>query len=155
MTFTERLTGSSHLGYQLFALKIDKRIKSRLHFSWMSCVSAHPRDEDFLVAQLVKNPPAVQETQVGSLGQEDPLGQPTPTFLPGKSHERRSLAGFSCRRVRQDLVTKPPRVDEVQFFTKRILANKKRRNDRNLPFFNLSETVDLGSDQWLINHEEL
>ena len=26
-----------------------------------------------LVAQLVKNPPAVQETRVGSLGQEDPL----------------------------------------------------------------------------------
>ena len=33
MTFTERLTGSSHLGYQLFALNIDKRIESRLHFS--------------------------------------------------------------------------------------------------------------------------
>ena len=26
-----------------------------------------------LVAQMVKNPPAVQETQVPSLGQEDPL----------------------------------------------------------------------------------
>ena len=26
-----------------------------------------------LVAQLVKNPPAMQETQVRSLGQEDPL----------------------------------------------------------------------------------
>ena len=26
-----------------------------------------------LVAQMVKNPPAVQETQVRSLGQEDPL----------------------------------------------------------------------------------
>ena len=27
----------------------------------------------FLVAQTVKNPPAMQETQVWSLGQEDPL----------------------------------------------------------------------------------
>ena len=27
----------------------------------------------FLVAQLVQNPPAMQETQVGSLGREDPL----------------------------------------------------------------------------------
>ena len=27
----------------------------------------------FLVAQMVKNPPAVQEAQVQSLGQEDPL----------------------------------------------------------------------------------
>ena len=26
-----------------------------------------------LVTQMVKNPPAMQETQVGSLGQEDPL----------------------------------------------------------------------------------
>ena len=26
-----------------------------------------------LVAQMVKNPPAIQETQVQSLGQEDPL----------------------------------------------------------------------------------
>ena len=29
--------------------------------------------QGFLVAQLVKNLPAVQETQVRSLGQEDPL----------------------------------------------------------------------------------
>ena len=28
-----------------------------------------------LVAQMVKNPPAMQETQVQSLGQEDPLGK--------------------------------------------------------------------------------
>ena len=27
----------------------------------------------YLVAQMVKNPPAVQETQVWTLGQEDPL----------------------------------------------------------------------------------
>ena len=29
----------------------------------------------FLVAQLVKNPPAMQETRVGFLGREDPLEQ--------------------------------------------------------------------------------
>ena len=43
-----------------------------------------------LVAQLVKNPPAMQETQVRSLGREDPLEKdrlPTPVFLgfPGGS----------------------------------------------------------------------
>ena len=51
-----------------------------------------------LVAQLVKNPPAMQETRVQSLGQEDLLekeGQPTPEFLPGKTHGERSLAGYS------------------------------------------------------------
>ena len=50
-----------------------------------------------LIAQLVKNP-AVQETRVQFLGQEDPLEkemQPTPGFLPGKSHGQRSLTGYS------------------------------------------------------------
>ena len=52
-----------------------------------------------LVAQMVKNPTAVQETWVRSLGREDPLGQgegqPTPVFLPGELHGQRSLAGYS------------------------------------------------------------
>ena len=38
----------------------------------------------FLVAQMVKNPPAMQETLVRFLGQEDPIRN-TPVFL-----------GFSC-----------------------------------------------------------
>ena len=42
-----------------------------------------------LVAQLVKNPPAMQETWVRSLGWEDSPGEgkqlPTPVFLPGES----------------------------------------------------------------------
>ena len=35
---------------------------------------------------------------IQSLGWEDPLEeawQPTPVFLPGESHEQRSLAGYS------------------------------------------------------------
>ena len=47
---------------------------------------------------MVKRLPAMQETQVQSLGQEDPLEkemQPTPGFLPEKSHRQRSLAGCS------------------------------------------------------------
>ena len=48
-----------------------------------------------LVAQLVKNPPAMQETQVRSLGREDPLEKdrlPTPVFLgfPGGSAGKES-----------------------------------------------------------------
>ena len=41
-----------------------------------------------LVAQLVKSPPAMQETWVRSLGWEDPLEKkrlPTPVFWPGES----------------------------------------------------------------------
>ena len=46
---------------------------------------------------VVKNLPAVLETQeIQSLDQEDPWSwQPTPAFLPGKSHEQRSLAAYS------------------------------------------------------------
>ena len=38
-----------------------------------------------LVAQLVKNPPAMQETPVRSVGWEDPLEEDLPVFLPGES----------------------------------------------------------------------
>ena len=47
----------------------------------------------FLVTQIVKCLPTIQETQIWSLCLEDILEkkwQPTPVFLPGKSHE-----GFS------------------------------------------------------------
>ena len=50
------------------------------------------------MAQTVKNLPAMRETQVHSMGQEDPLEKgivPAPVFLPEKSHGQRSLAGFS------------------------------------------------------------
>ena len=53
-----------------------------------------------LVAQIVKNPPAMQETQVPSLGQEDPWRRewlPIPIFLSGESHGQRSLVGYSPR----------------------------------------------------------
>ena len=49
-----------------------------LHFKWVS-----------LVAQMVKNLPAMLETWVQSLGGEDALEKEmatTPMFLPGKSH---------------------------------------------------------------------
>ena len=53
-----------------------------------------------LVAQMVKNLPAMRETWIRSLGQEDPLEkeiQSTPVSLPGESHGRRSLVGYSPR----------------------------------------------------------
>ena len=39
----------------------------------------------------------MQETQVRSLGQEDPGegNRPAPVFWPGKSHRQRSLVGYS------------------------------------------------------------
>ena len=47
----------------------------------------------------------MQETQIQSLGQEDPLEKEvaaTPGFMSGKSHGQRSLAGYSpwdCREL--------------------------------------------------------
>ena len=62
-----------------------------LHYSWAS-----------LVAQMVKNPPAVWETWVCLIpGCEDPLEegawQPTPVFLSENPHGQRCLAGYSPR----------------------------------------------------------
>ena len=51
-----------------------------------------------LVAQRVEHLPAVQETQVQSLGQEDPLKKEManpPIFLRGESHGRKSRVGYS------------------------------------------------------------
>ena len=48
--------------------------------------------EDLPVAQIVKNLPAMQETRLWSLGQEDPWRrEPTPVFLPGEVHGQRRL----------------------------------------------------------------
>ena len=62
-----------------------------------------------LVAQMVENLPGMQETQVASVGREDPLERgsspfsssgvewrPTPVFLPGEFHGQRSLAAYSA-----------------------------------------------------------
>ena len=51
----------------------------------------------FLVAQMVKNMPAMWETWVQSFSQEDPLEKwlPTPVFLPREFHWQRILEGYS------------------------------------------------------------
>ena len=57
---------------------------------------------------MVKNLPAMQETQVQSLGQEEPLEKgmaSTPVFLPRESHRQRNLVGLQSmvwQRVRHD-----------------------------------------------------
>ena len=46
---------------------------------------------------VIKNLPAKQDMRVQSLGWEEALEkemEPTPVFLPGKSHGQRSLAGY-------------------------------------------------------------
>ena len=57
-----------------------------------------------LVTQRVKNPPALQETQVqlweGTITSRMKW-LPTPVFLPGEFHGQRSLAGYSTRAQRE------------------------------------------------------
>ena len=51
-----------------------------------------------LVAQAMKNPPAMWETWVWSLGHDDPLEKRMAThssILPGEFHGQRSLVGYS------------------------------------------------------------
>ena len=63
--------------------------KIEMAILWLGChVITLKTYTALLVAQLVKNPPAMQETLIWFLGQEDPLERdrlPTPEFL-----------GFSC-----------------------------------------------------------
>ena len=51
-----------------------------------------------LEARMVKNPPAMQETRLQSLGWEDPLEKRMAThsvFLPGEFHGQKSLVSYS------------------------------------------------------------
>ena len=79
-----------------------------LIFFTKNCFSTSSSVGASLVAQMVKNLPAMQETLVQSLGSEDPWRrkwQPTPVFLPRESHGQRSLADYSpwgSQRVRHD-----------------------------------------------------
>ena len=60
----------------------------------------------FLVAQTVKNPPAMQETWVWSLGWEAPWRRerlPTPVFWPGEFHGL--CSPWDLQRVRHDWAT--------------------------------------------------
>ena len=55
---------------------------------------------------MVKNLPAIWETWVRSLGQEDPLEKEMAThsiFLPGEFHGQRSLASYLCPRGHKEL----------------------------------------------------
>ena len=65
-----------------------------LQYSWAS-----------LVAQLVKNLPAIWETWVGKIACRR-AWQLTPRFLPGKSHGQSSLVGYSPWGCKESYMTK-------------------------------------------------
>ena len=62
---------------------------------------------------MVRNLPAVQETQVPSLGRKDPLEKEMVTHssvLAGKSHGQRSLVGYSPGGCKESDITERARV---------------------------------------------
>ena len=70
-----------------------------LVFKWDS-MSSSVKGQAPLVAQTVKNLPAMWKTWLGSIPGSGRFPwrrkwHPTPAFLPGESHGQRSLAGYS------------------------------------------------------------
>ena len=60
---------------------------------------------------MVKNPPAMQETQVRSLGWEDPLEKEKAShsvFLPGEFQGKRSLVDYGPRGHKEQRTTEQP-----------------------------------------------
>ena len=99
----------------------------------------------------VKNPPAVremEETQVQSLGREDPLEkEPTPVFLPGKSHGPWSLVGYNLWGHKESDRTADEHeqeIDKMNYFPNfqesETLPFIKARIKKNTPFFPLTPT---------------
>ena len=70
----------------------------------------------FLVAQMVKNLPAMQEGSISGSGRSPGEGNGNPVFLPGKSHGWRSLAGYSPWGCKESDMTE--RLHSMQLFKK-------------------------------------
>ena len=76
----------------------------------------------FLVAQMVKNLPAMEEIWVQSLDLEDPLEKewlPTPVFLPREFHGQRSLADYSPWGRKESDMT-----EQLTYFTLSVTKEK-------------------------------
>ena len=92
-----------------------------------------------LVAQTVKNLPAMQETWVWSLGWEDPWRrkcQPTPVFLPGESHGQRILLGYSPWGHKESDMTEQLTLHSIETWEKAGNTvkwfNKRRKNPKKI-----------------------
>ena len=76
----------------------ESDMTERLYFHFSEWTKDYFKIYWLLVAQTIKNLPAVCETWVWSLGGKDPQRtewQPTWVFLPGEFHGQRNLVGYS------------------------------------------------------------
>ena len=84
-----------------------------------------------LVAQLVKNPPAIQETWVQSLVWEDPLERgnlPTPAFWPGECHGLYSPWGCKESGMTERLSLSLSQKKKKKHYTGLSFTNHSRKN---------------------------
>ena len=73
-----------------------------------------------------------QETQVQSLGQEDPWRkkwQPTPVILPGKSWGQRSLVGYSPWGLKE--------LDMTERLSTHTESKKKKKKAKQMKYFTI------------------
>ena len=97
-----------------------------------------------LVAQMVKNPLAVQETWVGKIPWRR-AWQPTPVFLPGESYGQRSLAGYSPQAHKESDMTEV--TEHAHTHSSSYIFNHPPGPPPSLPYF--SKTLDSLSFQFL------
>ena len=83
-----------------------------LHIGLISAIRQHELAKVYIYVGVVKNLPAIQETQVRSLGQEDPLEEGSPlqySCLENPTDRgARQATVHGVARVRHNLATKPP-----------------------------------------------
>ena len=103
-----------------------------------------------LVAQMVKNLPAMLETWVLSLGQEDPLEKawlPALVFWSGECHGQTSLAGYSSWGYKQSGTTEQLTHTHTQVLRNQCCLGKFRINVcSSLWFLLLVELLIQGTD---------
>ena len=77
-----------------------------------------------LVAQTVKNLPAMWETWVQSLGWDDPLEKGTAThsiFWPGEFHGQRSLVDYSSQGSKESDMTERLSLHFIHLYAEHIM----------------------------------
>ena len=83
-----------------------------LHLGLISAIHQHELAMVYIYVGVVKNLPAIQETQVRSLGQEDPLEEGSPLqyscLESPMDRGARQATVHGVARVRHNLSTKPP-----------------------------------------------
>ena len=118
---------SEHGGFSVYALQ-----------SLLSLYCSHIFNAHTLVVQSVKNPPAMQETWVCSLGWEDPLEKGMATCssilawkIP-RTEEPGRLQSTKSQRVGHNWVTKPPRyfIMHIYFFLPLCVTERISREER-------------------------